>query len=143
MIFTVKLALSIVFVKDKSDNYELQLRMCDLLLNQNNLHRLKHQNIRNLSSSFFGKSNLYINTLRNWINTNLSPLEKERLILFGDIVLTSYGIKTINKIEGIFISIGDDFSEREKNIEEQINNVFNNIDSKFYFTLITRRFQNT
>jgi len=130
--------ITFVFVKDKSDNYELQLRLCDLLLNQNNLHRLKHQNIRNLSSSFFGKSNLYINTLRNWINVNLSPLEKERLLLFGDIILTSYGIKTINKIEGVFISIGDDFSERDKNIEEQINNVFNNIDTKFYFTLITK-----
>jgi hypothetical protein len=40
----------------------------------------------------------------------------EKLLLFGDIILTSYGIKTINKIEGVFISIGDDFSERDKNI---------------------------
>ncbi len=130
--------ITFVFVKEKTDNYELQLRLSDMLLNQNNLHRLKHQNIRNLSSAFFGKSNLYINTLRNWININLSPIEKERLLLFGDIVLTSYGMKTINKIEGVFISIDDDFSERDKNIEEQINNVFNNIDTKFYFTLITK-----
>jgi hypothetical protein len=134
--------ITFVFVKDKNDNYELQIRLCDLILNQNNLHRLKHQNIHNISSDFFGKSNLYINTLRNWIESNLSAIEKERLILFGDIVLNSFGIKAIEKIEGIFISIDDDSSEREKNLEEQINTAFNNIDTKFYFTHITKEKSN-
>jgi len=108
----------------------------ELILNQNNLHRLKHQNIRNIATPFFSKSNLYINTLKNWLYFNLTPLERERLILFGDIVLNSYGVKAITRIEGVFITLNKE-SEREKNILEQMYNVFSNIDSKFCFTNIT------
>lgn len=137
--------LTFVFYKNTDLNTlnTLNTLMCgELILNQNNLHRLKHQNIRNISSPFFSKSNLFINTLKNWIYFNLSPIERERLILFGDIVLNSYGIKTITKIEGVFVSIDEENerkeNEREKNIEEQISTFFNNIDSKFYFTNITK-----
>ncbi len=132
--------LTFVFYKnDHNDNSNILNTQIfgELLLNQNNLHRLKHQNIRNIATPFFSKSNLYINTLKNWIYFNLTPLERERLILIGDIVLNSYGIKVITKLEGVFISINED-SEREKNIEEQIKTVFNNVDSKFYFTNITK-----
>ena len=129
--------ITFVFTKEKNDDLEHEIRLSDLLLNQNNLHRLKNQYIRNISSPFFSKSNLYINTIRNWISDNLSPVEKERLLLFGDIVLNSYGVKTINKIEGIYVSIGDN-TEREENIEDQFREGFSNIDTKFYFTLITK-----
>lgn len=131
--------LTFVFYKNtdiKNTNIINTQMFGELILNQNNLHRLKHQNIRNICTPFFSKSNLYINTLKNWIYFNLSPIQRERLILFGDIVLNSYGIKIINKIEGIFVNIGEE-SESEKNIAEQIHTVFNNVDSKFYFTNIT------
>lgn len=131
--------LTFVFYKNtdsKNTNIINTQMFGELILNQNNLHRLKHQNIRNICTPFFSKSNLYINTLKNWIYFNLSPIERERLILFGDIVLNSYGIKVINKIEGVFVNINGE-SENEKNISEKIYTVFNNVDSKFYFTNIT------
>jgi hypothetical protein len=132
--------LTFIFYKDKVDNLNNTYMFSDLLLNQNNLHRLKHTDIRNIASPFFSKSNLYINTLKNWLYFNLSPIERERIILFGDIVLNSYGIKVINKIEGIYISLNED-SEREENIKDMIYNTFINKDSKFYFTHIT--YENT
>jgi len=132
--------LTFVFYKDKVDNLNNTYMFSDLLLNQNNLHRLKHTDIRNIASPFFSKSNLYINTLKNWLYFNLSLIERERIILFGDIVLNSYGIKVINKIEGIYISLNED-SEREENIKDMIYNTFINKDSKFYFTHIT--YENT
>jgi hypothetical protein len=125
-------------VNKESDNYNKTMELGDLILNENNLHRLKNQDIRNISTPFFTKSNLYIETLKNWINDNLSPLERERLILFGDIVLDSYGIKTINKIEGVFISIDHDNSEIEKNLETQINQVLNNTSTRLFFCNITK-----
>ena len=80
---------------------------------------------------------LYIHTLRNWINSNLSTIEKERLILFGDIVLGTNGVKLINKIEGVFVSNGNDSSEYEKNLETLISdNLFKK--SGFHFTRITK-----
>lgn len=130
--------ITFCFVNRKSNNHKKTLELGSLILNQNNLHRLKNQDIRNISSPFFNKSNLYIETLRRWLNDNLSPLEQERLILFGDIVLDSYGTKTINKIEGIFVSIGHDDSEIEKNLESTINSSLSNITSGLFFCNITK-----
>ena len=128
--------LTFIFFKNKTKNINNVHMFGELLLNQNNLHRLKHADIRNISTPFFSKSNLYINTLKNWIYFNLTPVERERLILFGDIVLNSYGIKTINKIEGIFISLDKD-TEREENIKDMMYNTFINKNTNFYFTNIT------
>jgi len=109
------------FINKEPENYLKTIELADLILNQNNIHRLKNQDIRNISTPFFSKSNLYIETLRNWINSNLTPLEQERLLLFGDIILNSYGIKSIENIYGIYISVDSDNTEYEKNIESTIN----------------------
>jgi len=130
--------ITFCFVNRKSNNHKKTIELGSLILNQNNLHRLKNQDIRNISSPFFSLSNLYIETLKRWLNDNLSPLEQERLLLFGDIVLNSYGTKTINKIEGIFVSIGHDNSEIEKNLESTINNALTNISTKLFFCNITK-----
>lgn len=109
----------------------------ELILNKNNIEFLKTTNVINLSSSFMHQNLLYIHTLRNWINSNLSTIEKERLILFGDIVLGTNGVKLINKIEGVFVSNGNDSSEYEKNLETLItDNLFKK--SGFHFTRITK-----
>jgi hypothetical protein len=126
------------FVNHQSQNYKKTIELGDIILNQNNLHRLKNQDIRNISSPFFSKSNLYVETLKRWINDNLSVLEQERLLLFGDIVLNSYGIKTINKIEGIFVSVEHDNSEIEKNLESTINQALTNMSTKLFFCNITK-----
>ena len=125
-----------IFYKNNTENIHNIHTYGELLLNQNNLHRLKHADIRNIATPFFSKSNLYINTLKNWIYFNLTPIERERIILFGDIILNSYGIKTINKIEGIYVSVNEN-NEREENIKDLIYTTFINKDSKLYFTNIT------
>lgn len=132
--------INVIFciVNKEPENYNKTIELGDLILNENNLHRLRNQDIRNIATPFFSKSNLYIETLKNWINDNLSPLEQERLILFGDIVLNSYGMKTINKIEGVFVSIDHDNSEIDKNLENLINQALTNISTKLFFCNITK-----
>ena len=94
--------------------------------------------MRNIATPFFSKSNLYIETLKNWIFSNFTLLEQERLILFGDIVLNSYGIKTNDNICGIFVSIDNDNTEYEKNIESTINQDLYNEDTKLFFCKIVK-----
>lgn len=126
------------FINEKPENYNKVLELSDLILNNNNLHRLKNQDVRNIATPFFSKSNLYIETLKNWIFSNFTLLEQERLILFGDIVLNSYGIKTIDNICGVFVSIDNDNTEYEKNIESTINQDLYNEDTKLFFCKIVK-----
>jgi hypothetical protein len=50
------------------DNYTKTLELADLILNQNNLHRLKNQDIRNISTPFFSKSNFMFFSSRETID---------------------------------------------------------------------------
>ena len=130
--------ITFVFFRSPPKNYYNTIELAEIILNNNTLHLLKHQDCRLLSLPFMGNSILFINTLKNWINQNLSLLEQERLILFGDIVLNAYGVKQINRIEGVFISIGNDSSEYEKNLEYFINQTLFNNETCFHFTRITK-----
>jgi hypothetical protein len=125
------------FINKKPENYNKTLELSDLILNNNSLHRLKNQDVRNIATPFFSKSNLYIETLKNWINANFTLLEQERLLLFGDIVLNSYGIKSIENICGIFVSIDNDNTQNEKNIELIIHqNLFDESSKLFFCTIV-------
>lgn len=130
--------ITFVFIKKNPENFEKIIELAELILNQNNLNLLKNQDSRNISTSLISKSLLYIHTLRKWFNSNFSQLDMERIILFGDIVYNAYGIKTIEKIEGVFITIDNDSSEYDKNLENLINETLNNKDTGFYFTRITK-----
>ncbi len=130
--------ITFVFTKSIPQNYQKTLELAEIILNNNTLHLLKHQDCRLISLPFMGISHLFINTLKNWINQNFTQLEQERLILFGDIVLNAYGIKQINKIEGVFISIDNDFSEYDKNLENLIYDTLYNKETCFHFTKITK-----
>jgi hypothetical protein len=130
--------MTFIFVKNKPTNYHNTVELSEIILNNNTLHLLKHQDCRLISLPFMGNSLLFINTLRNWINKNFTLLEQERLILFGDIVLNAYGVKKINKIEGVFISLDNDSSEYDKNLENLIYDTFVNKESCFHFTRITK-----
>jgi hypothetical protein len=130
--------ITFIFVKSIPKNYYNTIELAEIILNQNTLHLLKHQDCRLISLPFMGNSLLFINTLKNWINKNFTLLEQERLILFGDIVLNAYGVKKINKIEGIFISLDNDSSEYDKNIENLIFDTFINKETCFHFTKITK-----
>ncbi len=136
LISFVEKQVTFVFYKDVHENYR-SIRLGELIFNQNNTELLKTQDIRGLSSPFMNKNLLYIHTLRNWLYSNMSQIEIERFVFFGDVVLGTNGIKLINKIEGVFVSIGNDSSEYEKNLEELISD---NLCKKsgFHFTRITK-----
>lgn len=123
-----------VFHKENGSN---SVDVGEIIFNDNNLELMKTINIQDITVPFMNTNLLYIHTLRNWINANLSNIEKERFILFGDIVLGTNGIKKINKIEGVFVSVGNDSSEYEKNLE---NLITENLCKKtgFHFTKITK-----
>jgi hypothetical protein len=130
--------ITFVFIKSLPKNYYNTIELAEIILNQNTLHLLKHQDCRLISLPFMGNSHLFINTLKNWINQNFTLLEQERLILFGDIVLNAYGVKKINKIEGVFISLDNDSSEYDKNLENLIYDTFVNKETCFHFIKITK-----
>jgi hypothetical protein len=130
--------ITFICVKSIPTNYYNTIELAEIILNQNTLHLLKHQDCRLISLPFMSNSHLFINTLKNWINQNFTQLEQERLILFGDIVLNAYGVKKINKIEGVFVSIDNDSSEYDKNLENLIYDTFVNKETCFHFTRITK-----
>jgi len=136
--------ITIVFIKKDSDNFQRNIFLSSIILNHNNINILNHQDTKSLALPFMYKSLLYINTLNNWLQNNFSLLERERLILFGDIVLNAYGAKNIQKIEGVFVSIdsndnsNNDDTQYEKNIETIIYDTFINKNSGFHFTNITK-----
>jgi hypothetical protein len=130
--------ITFVFVKSLPKNYYNTLELAKIILNYNTIHLLKSQDCRLISLPYMGNSLLFINTLKNWINHNFTQLEQERLILFGDIVINSYGVKKINKIEGVFISLDNDSSEYDKNLENLIYDTFVNKKTCFHFTKITK-----
>ncbi len=113
------------------------MNLAEQILCKNNLEFLENLDIESLIKPNMNINLLYIHTLCNWINSNLTIYEKDRFILFGDIHQGSLGKKVINKIEGIFMSNGNDSSEYEKNLENLINE---NLCGKngFHFTRITK-----
>lgn len=131
--------ITIVFIKKDSDNFQRTIFLGSIILNHSNINILNHQDTKSLALPFMYKSLLYINTLNNWLQNNFSLLEKERLLLFGDIVLNAYGAKNIQKIEGVFVSIdSNEDTQYEKNIETIIYDTFINKNSGFHFTNITK-----
>jgi len=130
--------LTFVFYKKIPENYNKTLQLGELVLNNNSIHLLKNQDIRNIASPFMAQSLLYIHTLRNWINKNFSQLETDRLLLFGDITMNIYGIKNITRIEGVYLSCDTDSSEIDRNIENIIYDTFINEETSFGFIRITK-----
>ncbi len=129
--------LEIKFIKNKEKNLNINMNLAEQILCKNNLEFLENLDIESLIKPNMNINLLYIHTLCNWINSNLTIYEKDRFILFGDIHQGSLGKKVINKIEGIFMSNGNDSSEYEKNLENLINE---NLCGKngFHFTRITK-----
>ena len=127
-----------------TDNFINTIELGEMILNENSITLLKQIKLEDLTSSFMGKTNLLIQTMRIWQNQNLSLLEKERLILTGDIYFSVRGLKLITNINGIFISRNSlvDNTEYEKYLEKIISSDLAESNSKIYFMNIKKESTN-
>ena len=83
-----------------------------------------------IDNDFFVMSNLKLQTLRKILYSNMSLLEMDRFMSFGNISLYANCSRTLDYIESILI----DIEPRETNrIDKMIENLFINNYSKIYF----------
>jgi hypothetical protein len=123
-----------------TQNFIETIELGEMILNENSIKLIKQMKLNDFTSSFMGRTNLFIQTMRIWQNQNLSLLEKERLLLTGDIYYSTFGLKSTNNINGIFISRNSslDETEYEKYLEKIIMSDLTDSNSKIFFMNITK-----
>ena len=104
-----------------------------MVLNDNSIRLLEIQDVNNISSNHFIEANLKLQTLKNWCGDNLSPLEENRILMYGDVVLYSSGFRNINDVNLFFVSVNNDDSQSEKELKEMLNINFMEKNTKFPF----------
>ena len=109
------------------------IEFAELILTNNSLELLKHQDTNKLACGFMTMFNLQYQTFRNSVYSNFSLLELERIIIIDDVGLYSLGLRGYHKIDAVFTGTGKDNSEYEKYMESVIYDNFNNKDTKIEF----------
>lgn len=103
-----------------------------IVLNDNSIDLLKHQNVNIYEDEQMAYSNLIYQTFKKWYYTDLEPLERNRIVLTGDSILYSYGIRNINELSGYVIGKIDDIADNQFDRFTHLNLIDKN--TKFYFT---------
>lgn len=117
-----------------NDNYYQTITYSQILLNENTLDMLEMQNIENIINPLMIDSHLKLQTFKKWNMMNLSLLELGRMIIIGGTILYSCGFRKLNNIDGIFISVNNDESQSEIELNELIHVNFGEDKTKFYFS---------
>lgn len=128
-----------------TENFIETIELGEMILNENSIKLIKQLKLNDFTSSFMGRTNLFIQTMRIWQNQNLSILEKERLLLTGDIYYSTYGLKSSSNINGIYVSRNSslDNTEYEKYLEKIIMSDLTDLNSKIFFMNITKENSNS
>jgi hypothetical protein len=123
--------LSDIDILNCTEYFYEAVELSSMILNKNSLEMLERQNIIGyIDNDFFVKSNLKLQTLRKILYSNMSLLEMDRFMSFGNISLYANCSRTLDYIESILI----DIEPREtKRIDKMIENLFINNYSKIYF----------
>ena len=128
---TMNRLLSDVDVLGYTDYFYEAVELSSMILNKNSLEMLERQNIIGfVDNDFYAKSNLKLQTLRKILYSNMSLLEIDRLMLFGNITMYANCLRTLDYIESILVGIEPNVTNR---IDKMIENLFINNYSKIYF----------
>lgn len=118
-----------------NDHFYQTILYSQMILNENTLKLLEHQNVKNMSIPFFADSRMKIQTFKKWCLFNLSQLEMERIIIMGGTVLFSYGFRKSNDIDAVFVGLDNNnkLSQSEEEIAELLYNNFGEKSTMFFF----------
>ena len=100
---------------------------CQVLLNKNSRDFLSKFNIDNFLSENFKKTRIMVSTYKNWLNKNCNLQQKEHFCLISGAILSIYGIRPSNDIDGIY-------REYEPKFDELVKKTFFNSNTKFFFS---------
>ncbi len=112
-----------------NDHFYQTIEYAQLLLNDNSLFMLQHQNFDNINSKYFESSQLKYQSLRKYLYENFSLLEMDRLCLMGGSIFYSFGIRVFNDLDGVILNI----NETEKDFEHLVKVNLYNKDTRIRF----------
>lgn len=90
-----------------TDYFYQSINISQIVLNKNSIDLLCIQNVDNMICENLKMSNVRLQTFKKWIYSNLSLLEINRLVMFGSIILHSYGFRKANNINAIYINCSE------------------------------------
>ncbi len=114
-----------------NDYFYQTVEYSQILLNDNSLNLLNHQDCRKYVEPKYELANLKIQTFRKMIYSNLSLLEIDRIIIMGGYVLYSYGIRPFTDIDAFIIKNSED--DKSTRYMTFIENNFVIEKSKLYY----------
>lgn len=114
-----------------NDYFYQTVEYAQIILNDNTLEMLNHQDCRKYIDKSYQLTNLKIQTFRKIIYSNCSLLEIDRLLIMGGYVLYSYGIRPFTDIDAIMIK--NNSQDKSTRLMKFIEDNFVIQKSKLYF----------
>ncbi len=114
-----------------NDYYYQTIEYAKMYLHHETIRFLRRQNLERHLNYEFKNCRLYENSVKKWIIENVKPIDYERIIFMGSIILYAYGVRQCRDIDGI-ISLSEPRTQTE-NLTENIARFFYNKNTKFFF----------
>lgn len=116
-----------------NDHFYQTYEYTRLFFNKNSMMALHFQDLNSHLSKNFGTCRIYLNTIKNWITKNISPIDYDRFMFMSSTVLYIYGIRVCRDVDG-FVS-GKPMSKDSKTpfLEEKLRKNFYDKHTKFFF----------
>lgn len=120
-----------------NDHYYQTIEYSKIYLHHETIRFLRRQKLARHLSYEFKNCRLYENSVKKWIIENVEPIDYDRIIFMGSIVLYTYGIRQCRDVDGI-ISLsktpnGVMNNTETENLVENIAKFFYNKNTKFFF----------
>jgi len=117
-----------------SDHFYQTINYAEMVLSEQTIKFLEQQMSANITNQIMNKQNIKFQTFRKWVMKNLSSLEKNRLMISGDMVLQSYGLRMGTDIDILFVQTDNKLSQSEEELIELLDTNFTDKKTKFFFT---------
>lgn len=114
-----------------NDYFYQTIEYAKIFLHKKTISFLRKQNLNRHLSNDFCNCRMYLNTLKNWIVNNIDPIDYERFVFMGSVVLYAYGIRQCRDIDGLVSGIPK--NSKTKNFTQKIAEYFYDRKTKFMF----------
>lgn len=114
-----------------NDFYYQTIEYCKIFLNRNSMKLLQFQDHNNFTNHKLLKCRYMINTTKNWMTKNISPIDYERFIFLGSASLYAHGIRLCSDLDGYVSAYPKESQTKE--FHKLIDVYFRNEKTKFFF----------